>query len=174
MSARGRIIKLEPQPDYPVEDVSPNNVEMLGGFWLINRPGIDAQTKILAKHQRAVFSMAVTALGMKKIKIEDAPAEYVGFRRGFAAVEFMTTLLHSARDDWDTSVRSAQIMFRDGDFFDANSLAERRDKWMENYPNTCEVMFSAGTALGESMTQLQARAVGAQIALELHDPLLAA
>src|SRR5690606_2746007 len=98
----------------------------------VNEPGIGAQAKILAAHQRVLFSVAVTALGMKRAKIEDAPEEYVGFRRGFASVEFMANALRTIRSEGSTMVRNAQIMFSDADFFDANALADRRDAWHES------------------------------------------
>lgn len=170
----GQLIRLEQQPDYPVVDLSPNNVEMFGRYWLVNEPGIDAQAKILAAHQRVLFSVAVTALGMKGAKIEDAPEEYIGFRRGFASVEFMANVLRFIRSEGDTMVRNAQIMFSDADFFDANALADRRDAWHESHRNTYDAVITAGEALGESITQLQARSIGAQVAVELRNPLLAA
>lgn len=165
---------LEPQPDYPVVDLTLNNTNMFGSYWLINEPGVEAQVKILFKHQRLIFSVGVIALGMQGVRIEDAPVEYVGFRRGFASVEFMADILRFPYNDGDTMIRNAQTMLGDGDFFDANGLAERSKEWYIKHPNTYEAVLAAGVALGESMPQLQARSVGAQVALELRDPLLAA
>lgn len=174
MSSKSQIICFEQQPDYPVVDLSPNNVEMFGRYWLVNEPSLEVQASMLAAHQRTIFSVAVAALGMTGIEIEEAPNEYDGFTRGFASVELMTNMLRYNSREGETVIRSAQIMFSDSDFIDAIGLAERRKSWQERHPNTYEAIITAGEYLGESLPQLQARSIGAQIALELHDPLLAA
>lgn len=165
MSFEGKIIHLEKQDDFTVCDLTDANTEMFGSYFLIHEPGLAERTSELAPHQRALFDQARSALSLRDVNIDNAPAEYEAFLRGFASIEFIKFAL-AGMYDYATATRNVRILYMEPGVFVDYDLSERSKTWPQDRPNIYTAVTMAGASMGETMNQLQARAIGAQIAAE--------
>jgi len=166
-----KFIVLEPQPEFPGEDLLPQNADMLGLHYLRDTAGLDAETDRLFEHQRALFELAQLSLWMNGFRIADAPREYRSFTGGFAAYELVQTLVTGAAYNTDLAVMRADIHLINSHTVAFAEIAERNALWHLERPNLHQAITSAGEAKEETEHQLQARVIGAQFAFELQRPL---
>ena len=64
-------------------------------------------------------------------------------------------------------IKNVHLLFTSGAVIPEIDIAERRQAWMEMYPNTTAVITSEQVAQHDSLPELYSRAIGAQIACEL-------
>ena len=57
--AHTHFITLENQPDFPGEDLTEKNADMLSGYYLEHTDGLDQAAEQLFNHQRDLFSVAL-------------------------------------------------------------------------------------------------------------------
>jgi hypothetical protein len=166
---RPKLIVLEQQPDFPSEDLSEHNADMLR-YYLRTEAGLDAEVTRLFVHQRTLFEMARLTLWLRNIDIDDAPQEYHSFTHGFAAYEMIQSVVTGA--PYDISL-AAQHVNTDliNNSMPANEVAKRSALWPFEKPNLYGTITAVGDARGETMAQLHARTIGAQLAFELQRPV---
>jgi len=168
---RPKFIILEAQPDFPGEDLSAQNADMLGLHYLRETAGLDAETDRLFDHQRALFELAQLALWVRGVKIADAPKEYRSFTAGFATYELVQTLVTGAAYNTDLAVMRADLHLVNSNTAPFAEIAERNALWHLERPNLHQAITSAGEAREETTHQLEARVIGAQLAFELQRPI---
>lgn len=185
------IIKLQLQPDFPQEDLSDDNVEMLD-FQLSKDEGLTAYAEQLQHHQRQIHLIADRALKVLGIKTRYAEGELFAFSHGFASFETINDLVHPPRLYNMQLARSRveQLFVDTRSFFEIEfeelqrsldenrdmlpvshdrpapelELANRHNILPNNHPNTYGVILKLGETRDESMAQLQARTAGAALA----------
>ncbi len=188
------IIKLELQHDFPQVDLTANNAKVLD-FQLQNSAGLDAYADQLQHHQRQIHLVADRALKILGVKTRYAEEELLAFSHGFASFETINDLVHPPRI-YDLSIarlRVEQIFIDTRDFFEIEleefersliedrpvmpvtrdrpapelELANRHSILSTHHPNTHDVLLGIGESRHESLSQLQARLAGAQLAYSL-------
>jgi len=168
---RPKLIILETQPDFPGQDLSSSNADMLGMYYLRHTAGIDGEAERLFEHQRALFELAQLALSLRSIRIDDAPKEYRSFTKGFAAYELIQSLVTGTEYDTDRAVLRADLHLINSNTAPFIEIAERSVLWPHERPNLYQAIAIGSRAREESVAQLQARVIGAQFAFELQRPL---
>ena len=168
---RPKLIVLETQPDFPGEDLSEQNADMLGLHYLRNTVGLEGETERLFEHQRALFELAQLTLWLRGIKINDAPKEYRSFTGGFAAYELVQSLVTGTAYDTGLAAVRADLHLINSNTPAFVEAADRNVFWPYDRPNLYQAIITAGEARGESEHQLHARVIGAQFAFELQRPL---
>ena len=168
---RPKLIVLETQPDFPGEDLSENNAEILGTYYLRHTIGLEGEAERLFEHQRALFELAQLALWLRNIQIDDAPSEYRSFTQGFAAYELVQSLVTGAAYNTGLAVLRADLHLINSNNAAFAEVAERSVLWPFERPNLYQAITVAGEARRETESQLYARATGAQLAFELQRPL---
>jgi len=166
-----KLIVLEPQPDFPGEDLTDHNAEIIGGYYLQHTPGLRGEAERLYDHQRTLFELAHLSLLLRGITIDNAPTEYRSFVQGFACYELIQTLVTSSAYDIDRGALRADLHLINSLNAPFIEIAERSVLWPFERPNTFRAIVMAGEALEESEAQLHARTIGAQLAFELQRPL---
>ncbi|HEY8992665.1 MAG TPA: hypothetical protein VIM37_02335 [Candidatus Microsaccharimonas sp.] len=164
------IIVLEQQPDFPGEDLSENNADMLR-YYLRSEGGLDTEVARLYEHQRVLFEMARLTLWLRNIEIDDAPKDYQSFTHGFASYELIQSVVTGTTYDTARAAQRANkyLITNQAPEIDA---AQRSAAWPFERPNLYGAIATSGEARGETMKQLHARVVGAQLAFELQRPQL--
>jgi len=168
---RRKLIVLETQPDFPAEDLSEQNADILGLHYLQHTVGLEGEAERLFEHQRAMFELAQLALWVRNIRIDDAPREYRSFTQGFAAYELVQSLVTGAAYNTELAVMRADLHLINSNNPPFAEIAERSVFWPFERPNLYQAISTAGEARAESEAQLHARMIGAQIAFELQRPL---
>lgn len=154
------------QPEFPKEDLHESNaayVEYLLRHEQSNRPYAD----MLRGSLRTMHSTGHQALQLCGITLDYSQAEYEAFCEGFAALEYTTTVIGQHLYDGDLAVTKTKLLFIDEVDMAEFELADRFTAWQQSHPNTYGVIVNDGEAQGETMKQLQARAIGAEMAWEL-------
>lgn len=90
--AGGKIIHLEPQPNFPTDDALSGNAAVIG-YLIENEPGIVGQSRFLQAHQRVLHEIATLSMRRGGVQMKTNPETYQGFTLGFSAIDFMTMLL---------------------------------------------------------------------------------
>jgi hypothetical protein len=166
-----KLILLETQPDFPGEDLSERNADMLGTYYLRHTAGLDGEAERLFEHQRALFELAQLALSLRNIRVDDAPREYRSFTQGFAAYELVQSLVTGAAYNTGLAVMRADLHLINSNNPSFVEIAERNILWPFERPNLYQAITVAGEAKDETEAQLHARMTGAQLAFELQRPL---
>lgn len=166
-----KLIILETQPDFPGEDLSENNAQILGTYYLRHTIGLEGEAERLFEHQRALFELAQLALLLRNIQIDDAPKEYRSFTQGFAAYELVQSLVTGSAYNTGLAVMRADLHLINSNNASFVEVAERNALWPYERPNLYQAITVAGEARQETEAQLHARVTGAQLAFELQRPL---
>lgn len=157
---------LQTQPDFPKEDLVETNVPFVG--YLLRHEQSD---RPYAEHLRgSLRTLHVTghhALEICGIKVDYSEDEYHAFCAGFAALEYTTTVVGRKVYSGDIAVQKTKNLLINGVDMAEFEFADRFKAWQESHPNTHGVIVEAGAEQGETMKQLQARAMGAEMAWEL-------
>ncbi|MDB5159790.1 MAG: hypothetical protein JWO99_53 [Candidatus Saccharibacteria bacterium] len=168
---RPKLIVLETQPDFPGEDLSEHNADMLGTYYLRHTIGLEGEAERLFEHQRALFELAQLSLWLRNIRIDDAPREYRSFTQGFAAYELVQSLVTGAAYNTGLAVMRADLHLINSNNAPFAEIAERSVLWPFERPNLYQAITVSGEAKKETEAQLHARVTGAQLAFELQRPL---
>jgi hypothetical protein len=190
-----QVIRLVPQPHFPVEDALPDNVPILD--MMARDAGLPGQARFLQEHQRSLHYMAMQALRRWSVGGEDSPATYSGFTYGFAAMEAMTGLLRGRA--YDTALAAHRVRtLLPADIFAVQTpmsellttglherssyvspttrreldLAIRNSAWEDRQPHTYGLLFGIMERRISHIQGLFAGLLGAQIAAELQDPTI--
>ena len=160
-----------------------------------SKSGLQAQGERLSKAQRYIHYVADLALKLSGIATRYDEDELAAFSHGFGTFEAINMIMKPTRmHNMEAARQAVHELFvdtsdgvelehkelllatreqreplpvrRERPFVEAE-LAERRAKWMEERPNTYDVIVEVGTKHSESMRALQARAMGAAIAHQL-------
>lgn len=168
---QSKLIVLETQPDFPAQDLSLHNADMLGTYYLRHTAGLEGETERLFEHQRALFEVAQLSLWLRNIVVDNAPKEYRSFTGGFAAYELVQMLVTGSSYDTELAVMRADLHLINSNTAPFIEIAERNALWPYERPNLYQAITDSGKAKEETEAQLQARAIGAQLAFELQRPL---
>lgn len=166
-----KLIVLETQTNFPAQDLSPHNADMMGMYYLRHTVGLEAEAERLFEHQRALFALAQLSLWLRNVTIDDGPREYRSFTHGFAAYELIHSLVTGAAYDTGLAVMRADLHLINSNNPAFVEIAERNVLWPLERPNLYQAITVSGEAREETEAQLQARAIGAQFAFELQRPL---
>lgn len=114
--------------------------------------------------------MARLTLWLRNIEINDAPQEYQSFTHGFASYELIQTIVTGTAYDTALAAQRAHKHLITNTVPELDA-AERSASWPFERPNLYGAITASGEVRGETMAQLHARTVGAQLAFELQRPL---
>ena len=106
------------------------------------------------------------ALKILGIDVRYSQDEYNSFCAGFATFEYTARLLGRASFDDQATVQKAKSLLIDNAFMADVEIAERFSKWRDSHPNLYGVILDTGLSQEDTMQQLQARSMGAEIAWE--------
>lgn len=164
-------ITLEKQPDFPDRDLTDANAEMIGDYYLPETQSVAIEAERLSEHQRALFQslIGVLALRESEVQIEDEPQAYRAFTLGFASYEFIQLLVTESAYDTSKAAVRLQSLYTGPETI---SFSERVPLWPDRRPNIYRTVIKQGLDSDEPNEILQARALGAQVAFELQQPIL--
>ena len=164
-------ITLEKQPDFPDRDLTDANADIIGDYYLPETQAVALEAKRLAEYQRPFFEAIIGVLAMRQasIQIPNEPDSYRGFTLGFASYEFMQLLVTESPYDVAKAATRLQSLYTGSETI---SLTERVEIWPDKRPNIYRTIVKQGLDSDEPNELLQARALGAQVAFELQQPIL--
>ncbi len=164
-----RLINLEPQPDFPVGDLTPNNSLILS-YLLEQEPGIGMQrTPVNSNYNllRAIHG----ALERTGQTTEETPATLRALMDGFNSFQTITTLVRPPEIfDIHTAATQANRLLLPGGGISEIRLAESRALFLESSPRAFGVIAGLGS---RSMALVNARVMGATTARQLQLPVAA-
>lgn len=119
LSPDQHIMRLHMQPDFPMEDLTKDNTEMLKRI-LVNNVGVNVYTSHLQGQQRYIHQIANRAINMLGMKTYYNPDELHAFSHGFVGFEAINDLVHPPRvyDFATANSRVAQYLVDTRDSFD--------------------------------------------------------
>lgn len=156
----------QPQPEFPNEDLLESNVLYMTHL-LRHEKSDQVHAEQLGESLRQVHVAGHQALQICGIEVAYSQSEYAAFRAGFAAHEYTTMVIRQKPYSLTTAAAKTQSLFIDQPALADLEIAERFKAWQDLHPTTYSLIVSAGEEQGETMQQLQARAMGAAIAREL-------
>ena len=157
---------LSRQPEFPKEDLSDTNAAFME-YLLRHEQSNQSYADMLRSSLRPLHVTGHYALKLSGIEVDYSQAEYEAFCEGFAAFEYTHALVSQQLYNGDIAVQKTRRLFVDGKDLADFELADRFAAWQNSHPNTHGVIVTAGAEQGETMKQLQSRAMGAEIAWEL-------
>lgn len=166
---KDRIMMLKDQPAFPNEDLTADNADVLD-YHLAMMGKVEAGMEHYMQTMRTVYRTAHSALVGIGIDTSERPAEYAAFCHGYATFDvmlLMVNMAHPREYDMELAARRFREMFLQSEELADLELAMRRAAWVNSYPNTFDVAIKSGTRRGETMSQLQARTMGTQIAHDM-------
>lgn len=156
---------IERQPNFPNEDLTDSNVDHVR-YYLSEIHDDAAYANFLRDSLRMLHQTGHQALQICGVEVDYSEAEYFAFCEGFAAFEYVSTLVNPRLYDGNIAVANArELLVKNADFADLE-LANHHAAWFQTHPNTHGVIINAGAEKGETMKQLQVMGMGAQIACE--------
>lgn len=161
-----KLLVLEHQPDFPDQDLSASNRDILPAF-LYDEPGIVGQSKHLESYQHTLYTLAVFATQQTAEPLDNREKQYRAFTHGFASFDIINILVGNAFKSSKRAVEQFRAYFLDQSFTSEHALAERSDDWPLVWPNIHATVQEIGRLRGETPQLLRARQIGAQIAHEL-------
>ena len=166
---------LERQPDFPDCDLTEKNASVLPH--VLEMAGVEGYARFLERHQQALYALSVQALGILGIKpvtsIDSfSPEEYRSFTEGFAIFEAFQMAVQQKRYDENKAIQRAHMLYIVAEPVADLEFSQRIGHWLAERPNTETALIETGDIKGESLEQLRARTLGAQIAFELQRPML--
>lgn len=154
---------LTSQPNFPDEDLAEKNIPHVE-FYLQHERSNEAFEQHIRKSMHIVYKIGHNALEIFGVEVDYSEAEYRAFCGGFAALEYTSMLVREKQHDSTMLVTNTRnILINTGEMVDFE-VASLYATWTETHPNTHGVVIDTGAARGETMKQLQARAMGACVA----------
>lgn len=161
-----KIEVLSTQPNFPNEDLDETNAELIG-YFLRHEHSDASYADFLRSSLRMLHITGHQALQIVGIEVDYSEKEYNAFCAGFAALEYTSLLVNPRQYDGTLAVANTKELLIDtGELADLE-IADRYSAWMTSHPTTHEVITKVGAEHGETMKQLHARGIGAQLACEL-------
>ncbi len=157
---------LNPQPNFPQEDLSETNASFIR-YLLLNERSDQSYALFLRSSLRMLHVTGHNALQICGITVDYSEKEYQAYCSGFAALEYTTHLVRRTAIDTELAARATKRLFIDTPDMADFEIADRFAAWKESHPNTHDTIIEAGAEQGETMKQLYARAIGAEMAWEL-------
>ena len=154
---------LTTQPNFPSEDLAEKNIPHVE-FYLQHERSNEALREHFRGSLRMVHQLGHNALLVHGANVDYSEREYNAFCDGFAALEFTSTLVRKRQLDTAMMVANTRTTLIEGGDIAELLIAEEYPTWLENHPNTMEVITDAGVNSGETMKQLHARSMGAFVA----------
>lgn len=165
----------KPQPDFPKEDLHDTNVPYMEQ--LLRHEGSDrSYAELLKGSLRQLHITGHQALQAADIKVDYSEEEYNAFCAGFAALEYTAGIVGQKLYNGELAVgKVGRLLLNRADardtelreVFIAQQVRDRFMAWQQTHPNTHGVILGPGIEQGETMEQLQARSIGAELAWEL-------
>lgn len=160
------VIRFEPQPDFPNEDIHKNNAA-LAEYYLQVHSESEAYTYAHRETLQLLHSVGNSALTEAGIMPGNTRAEYQAFCHGFTTMDYLATLVDSRPFTQLHHGAAIQHFFMQHDQFADYELNRRRQAWLDDHENTVDILVGISERRGESAKQFVARAIGAQVAGEL-------
>ena len=157
---------LDPQPNFPTEDLSETNASFIR-YFLINERSDQSYALFLRPSLRMLHVTGHSALQICGIEVDYSEREYAAFCAGFAALEYTTHIVRRSAINTELAARATKRLFIDAPDMADVEIADRFTAWKESHPNTHGTIVDAGAEQGETMKQLHVRAIGAEMAWEL-------
>lgn len=164
-----KVLLLRDQPNFPNEDLTDENASVLDHH-LAMMGKVEAGMEHYMKTMRMVYRTAHSALMGMGIDTREHPTEYTAFCHGYATFDVMLLMVNMQRPrayDSELAARKFRDMFLADEELGDLELAMRRTAWMSTYPNAYDVTIKSGERRNETMSQLQARAMGTQIGWDM-------
>lgn len=154
------------QPDFPNEDLHEHNVPLIE-FYLQEMHEPRTHATFLKESMRPLHLTAHHALQLSGVEVVYDPDEYDAFCNGFAAFEYISLLVNPRHIREQLIVKNVHMLLTANDIIPELDMADRRQAWMDMYPNVTGVITNETIAHAETLPQLYSRAIGAQIACEM-------
>ncbi len=156
----------EPQPHFPVEDISGRNAAM-ASYYLETDEGSKFYQETLQSSLRVLHQVGNAALIGAELSPGNNLKEYQAFSHGFADIDYMATLLGSRQHLQIMNGAGMQHFFlQHGEMADIE-LLERRQNWLQTHQTTLDIMRAASERRRETDKEFAARTIGAQVASEI-------
>ena len=159
------IATLHSQPYFPYEDIEDGNLPFVR-YYLETESSDKAYGHELQKSLRPLHDLGHQALQILGIQLDYSKDEYDSFCAGFATFEYTARLLGKVAYDQAAAIQKTKSLLIDNEFLADAEIADHFAKWCTSHPNLYGVVLDRGVKEDDSMKQLQARAVGAEIAWE--------
>ncbi|MGV9001868.1 MAG: hypothetical protein ACOH18_02840 [Candidatus Saccharimonadaceae bacterium] len=154
------------QPNFPKEDLSDANAAYVE-YLFRHEQGSRAYASWLHPHLRSIHATGHHTLIVCGVEVDNSDAEYDAFCEGFAALEYTSNVVGQRLYSGETAIAKVGRLFINRAHMVEFDLATRFTAWQQSHPNTYGTIVNAGLEQGETLKQLQARGVGAEIAWEL-------
>lgn len=160
------LIRFQPQPDFPVEDISEHNAAM-AAYYLHTAVEKDTYRDTYLENLQLLHDVGNRALTIAGIEPGNNRGEYRAFCEGFTTIEYVATLLDARPYQQLHSGDGMQHFYiNTGDMAGAQ-LWVRGDTWQETHPITVAMVRNIARQKGDTDKQLAARTVGAQISSDI-------
>lgn len=161
------LIYFNPQPEFPVEDISEENAAM-AAHYLESAPEPEVYAARNFENLRFLHKIGNSALIGAGIPVEYSESEYRAFCHGFSTMDYLTVLVGSRpyKTIYTEGHAANNFFMQYGDIAELK-LQERSEHWIDTHPNTLEVMRTVADSRNETLKEYASRAMGAQIAGEL-------
>lgn len=166
---------IEKQADFPACDLTEQNAAVLPH--VLEKSGVEGYARHLENHQQYLYSLASQALeilGIRPITSIDtySPQEYRSFTEGFATFEAFQMAVQQRQYNAQRAIEHTRAFYLANEEVADLEFSQRIGYWLEVRPNTEAALIKTGDLKGETLEQLRARTLGAQVAFELQRPLL--
>lgn len=156
----------QPQPDFPDEDLLESNALYMQHL-LRHEKSDRVYAHQLGESLRQVHRTGHQALQICGVEMAYSQAEYAAFCGGFAAHEYTAVVVSQKPYSIEVASSKTRQLLIDQPILADLEIAERFKAWQDFHPTTYGLIIEAGEEQGETLQQLQARAMGAAIAREL-------
>ena len=153
------------QPNFPNEDLDEKNVPIME-FFLRDQHEATTHAKFLGESMRPLHLTAHYALELSGVEVDYTPAEYDAFCKGFAAFEYVSLMVNPRHVREQLVARNVHRLLTATNVFPELEVAERRQAWINGFPNVNDVLTGVSVKEGETLPQLYSRTIGAQMAWE--------
>ncbi len=154
------------QPNFPNEDLHEKNVPIME-FFLQENHEASSHARFLYDSMRPLHLTAHYALQLSGVEVEYTPAEYEAFCNGFAAFEYVSLMVNPRHVREELIANNVHTLLTATGVFPEIEIADRRQAWVNGFPNVNDVLSGVSATKGETLPQLYSRAIGAQMAWEL-------
>lgn len=157
---------LTPQPNFPNEDLNEANLPHVE-YHLSHIHAEQTYAESLRTSLHMLHFTGHQALQICGVEVDYSEKEYNAFCDGFAAFEYISMLVNAKVHDGTIAVANVKELLIDSGELVEFEIANHYKAWLDTHPNTHGVITEIGAYRGETMKQLHARAIGAQIACDL-------
>lgn len=176
------VIRFQPQPEFPVEDINEPNAAM-ASYYLTTAVERKAYLQTYHHNLQVMHNVGNAALVEAGVNPGNSGAEYMAFCRGFTSLNYLATLVDSRPFLQIANGTGMQHFYLDHEVLGASEqhfmaqqntfgfadyeLHKRRPNWLQTHQNTLDLMREESDRNDETPKQFTARILGAQVASEL-------